>query len=77
MVNNKWFGEDKKRLPEHLRLPSVEVQYSRHLIPEEMMCQHCPGNVPLSDPMFLSTVNLAINVEPTTGTKSGKTAFTI
>ncbi|KAF3836621.1 hypothetical protein F7725_029179 [Dissostichus mawsoni] len=81
-------------LPEHLRLPSVEVQYSRHLIPEEMMCQHCPGNVPLSDPvlithrpksspshvlltMFLPTVNLAINVEPTTGTKSGKTAFTI
>ncbi|KAK1885466.1 2-succinyl-5-enolpyruvyl-6-hydroxy-3-cyclohexene-1-carboxylate synthase [Dissostichus eleginoides] len=64
-------------LPEHLRLPSVEVQYSRHLIPEERMCQHCPGNVPLSDPMFLPTVNLAINVEPTTGTKSGKTAFTI
>ncbi|CAM4720373.1 unnamed protein product [Leuciscus chuanchicus] len=32
-------------LPEHLRLPSVEKQYPRHLIPEEMMCQHCPGNV--------------------------------
>ncbi|KAK1892172.1 putative protein KIAA0754 [Dissostichus eleginoides] len=27
--------------------------------------------------MFLPTVNLAINVEPTTGNKSGKTAFTI
>ncbi|KAF3851086.1 hypothetical protein F7725_012858 [Dissostichus mawsoni] len=41
-------------LPEHLRLPSVEVQYSRHLIPEEMMCQHCPGNVPMSDPVLIT-----------------------
>ncbi|KAI9518967.1 hypothetical protein NQZ68_032665 [Dissostichus eleginoides] len=41
-------------LPEHLRLPSVEVQYSRHLIPEERMCQHCPGNVPLSDPVLIT-----------------------
>ncbi|KAK1885480.1 Translation initiation factor IF-2 [Dissostichus eleginoides] len=39
---------------EHLRLPSVEVQYSRHLIPEERMCQHCPGNVPLSDPVLIT-----------------------
>ncbi|KAF3850318.1 hypothetical protein F7725_020037, partial [Dissostichus mawsoni] len=38
----------------HLRLPSVEVQYSRHLIPEERMCQHCPGNVPLSDPVLIT-----------------------
>ncbi|CAM4720409.1 unnamed protein product [Leuciscus chuanchicus] len=41
-------------LPEHLRLPSVEKQYPRHLIPEEMMCQHCPGNVPLSDPILIT-----------------------
>ncbi|XP_034055086.1 uncharacterized protein LOC117534921 isoform X2 [Gymnodraco acuticeps] len=41
-------------LPEHLRLPSVEVQYPRHLIPEERMCQHCPGNVPLSDPVLIT-----------------------
>ncbi|KAJ4923109.1 hypothetical protein JOQ06_021353 [Pogonophryne albipinna] len=39
---------------EHLRLPSVEVQYPRHLIPEERMCQHCPGNVPLSDPVLIT-----------------------
>lgn len=41
-------------LPEHLRLPSVEKEYPRHLIPEEMMCQHCPGNVPLSDPILIT-----------------------
>ncbi|XP_026058982.1 uncharacterized protein LOC113043684 [Carassius auratus] len=41
-------------LPEHFRLPSVEKEYPRHLIPEEMMCQHCPGNVPLSDPVLIT-----------------------
>ncbi|KAG9280318.1 hypothetical protein AMEX_G3008 [Astyanax mexicanus] len=41
-------------LPEHLRLPSMEKEYPRHLIPEELMCQHCPGNVPLSDPVLIT-----------------------
>lgn len=41
-------------LPEHFRLPSVEMEYPRHLIPEEMMCQHCPGNVLLSDPILIT-----------------------
>lgn len=27
--------------------------------------------------MFLTTVSLVINVEPTSGTKSGKTAYTL
>ncbi|RXN12373.1 hypothetical protein ROHU_029597 [Labeo rohita] len=41
-------------LPEHFRLPSVEKEYPRHLIPEEMMCQHCLGNVLLSDPILIT-----------------------
>nr|XP_021322232.1 uncharacterized protein LOC110437946 [Danio rerio] len=41
-------------LPEEIRLPSVEKEYPRHLIPEEMMCQHCPGNVPLGDPILIT-----------------------
>nr|XP_033933765.1 uncharacterized protein LOC117441855 [Pseudochaenichthys georgianus] len=41
-------------LPERLRLPSVEVQYPRHLVPEESTCQHCPGHVPLSDPVLVT-----------------------
>ncbi|XP_071359017.1 uncharacterized protein [Trachinotus anak] len=41
-------------LPEHFRLPSVKNQYPRHLIPEEMTCQHCPGKVPLSDPVLIT-----------------------
>ncbi|KAI4795301.1 hypothetical protein KUCAC02_031504 [Chaenocephalus aceratus] len=41
-------------LPERLRLPSVEVQYPRHLVPEESTCQHCPGHVPLSDPVLIT-----------------------
>ncbi|XP_049326712.1 uncharacterized protein LOC111188749 [Astyanax mexicanus] len=41
-------------LPEHLRLPSKELQYPRYIIPEEMMCQICPGNVPLSEPILIT-----------------------
>jgi hypothetical protein len=26
----------------------------KHLIPQEMMCHHCPGNVPLSDPVLIT-----------------------
>lgn len=42
-------------LPEHLRLPSVEKDYPRHLIPLEMICPHCPGKVPLSDPVRITS----------------------
>ncbi|XP_065132856.1 uncharacterized protein [Paramisgurnus dabryanus] len=41
-------------LPEHLRHPLLEKEYPRHLIPLEMMCQQCPGNVPLSDPILIT-----------------------
>ncbi|XP_023135242.1 uncharacterized protein LOC111574730 isoform X2 [Amphiprion ocellaris] len=41
-------------LPEQFRLPSIETQYPKHLIPEEMMCQHCPQHVPLSDPVLIT-----------------------
>lgn len=41
-------------LPEHLRLPAVEMKYLRHLIPEEIVCKVCPGNVPLSDPVLIT-----------------------
>lgn len=47
----------------HKRIPAVldeEVLHpvahepKRHLIPEEMLCHHCPGNVPLSDPVLIT-----------------------
>lgn len=41
-------------LPEDIWLPSVEKKYPRHLIPEKTMCQHCPGNVPLGDPILIT-----------------------
>ncbi|XP_041844142.1 uncharacterized protein LOC121641866 [Melanotaenia boesemani] len=41
-------------LPDHLRLPSVEIKYPKHLIPEEIMCKVCPGNVPLSVPVLVT-----------------------
>ncbi|KAJ8376450.1 hypothetical protein SKAU_G00070300 [Synaphobranchus kaupii] len=30
-------------------------EYPRHLIPEETICQRCPGIVPLSDPFLITT----------------------
>ncbi|XP_022074845.2 uncharacterized protein LOC110969121 [Acanthochromis polyacanthus] len=41
-------------LPEQFWLPSMETQYPKHLIPEEMMCQLCPQHVPLSDPVLIT-----------------------
>ncbi|XDV11224.1 hypothetical protein PO909_000220 [Leuciscus waleckii] len=47
-----------KKLPavlrEHLRHPLLEKEYPRHLIPLEMMCQQCPGNVPMSDTILIT-----------------------
>lgn len=40
-------------LPEHLLHP-VDKEHRKHLIPEEMLCQHCPGKVPLSDPVLVT-----------------------
>lgn len=53
----KYILTDKKLsavLPDHLRLPSKEFQYPRQLVPEEMICQRCPGNVPLSEPALIT-----------------------
>ncbi len=41
-------------LPEHVLHPGNK-NYPKHLIPEEMMCLHCPGNVPLSDPVLITS----------------------
>ncbi|KAG7239571.1 hypothetical protein INR49_028722 [Caranx melampygus] len=41
-------------LPDHLRLPSAGKQYPRHLVPEERLCQLCPGEVFLSDPVLIT-----------------------
>ncbi|XP_067303567.1 uncharacterized protein [Pseudorasbora parva] len=53
----KYILKDKKLpavLPDHLRLPSKELQYPKQLVPEEMICQRCPGNVPLSEPILIT-----------------------
>ncbi len=42
-------------LPEHLRLPSFSSTYPTSLIPDEMFCQRCAGNVPLSDPLLITS----------------------
>lgn len=41
-------------LPEHFRLPSVEKLFPKHLIPMEIICQHRPEKVPLSDPALIT-----------------------
>lgn len=41
-------------LPENLRLPSSLSPYATNLIPDEMFCQRCTGNVPLSDPLLIT-----------------------
>ncbi|KAI7811593.1 hypothetical protein IRJ41_002636 [Triplophysa rosa] len=42
-------------LPEHLRLPSFSSTYPTSLIPDEMFCHRCAGNVPLSDPLLITS----------------------
>ncbi|KAL1267269.1 hypothetical protein QQF64_002944 [Cirrhinus molitorella] len=42
-------------LPDHLRLPSFSSTYPTSLIPGEMFCQRCAGNVPLSDPLLITS----------------------
>lgn len=44
-----------KKLPAVIpELHPVDKDHTRHLIPEEMLCQHCPGNVPSSDPVLIT-----------------------
>ncbi|XP_077076588.1 uncharacterized protein LOC143729292 [Siphateles boraxobius] len=41
-------------LPEDMRIPSARKDYPRNLCPNETLCQGCPGEVPLSDPMLIT-----------------------
>lgn len=41
-------------LPEEMRLPSSNTDYPQSLCPHETVCQECPGNVPLSDPILIT-----------------------
>lgn len=44
-----------KKLPAVIpELHPVDKDHTRHLIPEAMLYQHCPGNVPLSDPVLIT-----------------------
>ncbi|KAL0973729.1 hypothetical protein UPYG_G00210180 [Umbra pygmaea] len=42
-------------LLEHLCLPSFSSTYPTSLIPDEMFCHRCAGNVPLSDPLLITS----------------------
>ncbi|KAK7133382.1 hypothetical protein R3I94_015303 [Phoxinus phoxinus] len=41
-------------LPEDMRIPSARKDYPRNLCPIETLCQGCPGEVPLGDPMLIT-----------------------
>ncbi|XP_067274638.1 uncharacterized protein [Pseudorasbora parva] len=41
-------------LPEEMRIPSPHKDYPRNLCPNETLCQGCPGEVPLSDPILIT-----------------------
>ncbi|XP_043075478.1 uncharacterized protein LOC122324847 [Puntigrus tetrazona] len=41
-------------LPEDMRVPSALKDYPQHLCPNETVCQDCPGEVLLSDPMLIT-----------------------
>jgi len=52
VMNNKTIPA---ALPENLRLPPFSSTYPTSLIPDEMFCHRCPGNVPLSDPLLITS----------------------
>ncbi|XP_048010469.1 uncharacterized protein LOC125244425 [Megalobrama amblycephala] len=52
VMNNKTIPA---ALPEHLCLPSFSSTYPTSLIPDEMFCHRCAGNVPLSDPLLITS----------------------
>lgn len=52
VMNNKTIPA---ALPEHLCLPSFTRTYPTSLIPDEMFCHRCAGNVPLSDPLLITS----------------------
>lgn len=52
IMNNKTIPA---ALHEHLRLPSFSSTYPTSLIHDEMFCQRCTGNVPLSDPLLITS----------------------
>lgn len=41
-------------LPEDMRIPSPRKDYPRNLCPNETLCQGCPGEIPLSDPILIT-----------------------
>lgn len=41
-------------LPEDMRIPSPCKDYPRNLCPNETLCQGCPGEIPLSDPILIT-----------------------
>lgn len=41
-------------LPKNLTLFESEIQFSKHLIPAETVCQECPGQVCLTEPVLIT-----------------------